>query len=459
MWCGKCYVAHPDDDFYVQVAEDDAGYAWKRRGEDELRFMHGRDGDHLMSPFQCDTCVFRILNGRNPVDRPSDNRLMCFIRRINLDSMWSRETSTVVANAGNLRKGLELLNGLNVDLIGYPPLGPFPLTDTQGYLVALQMLAHSRASGRYGPYTQFETIRKLRGAFSNVYHASASGAGEVTAFGGDDRRYSAVTRCPTQSRWFSRFALGCKKRMGQDVRPDLAMSIGVLHALIEELVILGSEQTSEERMRLIISVIAYSTICFCASLRGHEGFYVDLHGLRLHINKGRCVTGDGKIPHVVVPLLGRFKNEVGERHHLIFLASKTATELEPRRWIEALIRVREAEGRINGPAFVASDGCVEDSSVYQAVIVEALIRVQAKRSDLIGKEIDVSEAYGVSRSFRRGSVTHAGNQKVSESDVTATNRWRTVEMARGTKPSLGMRDHYSEVSQMVATLVRYSAAL
>ncbi len=51
MWCGKCYVAHPDDDFYVQVAEDDAGYAWKRRGEDELRFMHGRDGDHLMSPF------------------------------------------------------------------------------------------------------------------------------------------------------------------------------------------------------------------------------------------------------------------------------------------------------------------------------------------------------------------------------------------------------------------------
>jgi hypothetical protein len=27
--------------------------------------------------------------------------------------------------------------------------------------------------------------------------------------------------------WFLRFALGCKKRMGQDVRPDLAMLIGV----------------------------------------------------------------------------------------------------------------------------------------------------------------------------------------------------------------------------------------
>ncbi len=53
-------------------------------------------------------------------------------------------------------------------------------------------------------------------------------------------------------------------------------------------------------MRLIISVIAYSTICFCAALQGHEGFYVDLLGLRLHINKGRWVEGDGKVPHVVV---------------------------------------------------------------------------------------------------------------------------------------------------------------
>jgi hypothetical protein len=373
--------------------------------------------------------------------------------------MWSRETSTVVANAGNLRKGLELSRSLNIDLVGYPPLGPFPLKDTQGYLVALQMLAHSRAAGRYGPYTQFETIRKLRGAFSNVYHASASGAAEVIAFGGDDRHYSALTQCPTQLRWFSRFSLGCKKRMGQDVRPDLAMLIGVLHALIEELVNLGAKQTSEERMRLIVSVIAYITICFCASLRGHEGFYVDLHGLRSHINKGRCAPGDGQIPHVVVPLLGRFKNEVGERHHLMFLASKTATELEPWRWIESLIGVREAEGRINGPAFAAPDGCVEESSIYEAVMVEGLLRVQAKRGDLIGKEVDVSEAYGVSQSFRRGSVTHAGNQGVSKSDIMTTNRWRTVETARGTKPSLGMRDHYSDVSQMVATLVRYSAAL
>ncbi len=94
------------------------------------------------------------------------------------------------------------------------------------------------------------------------------------------------------------------------------------------------------------------------------------------------------------------------------------------------------------------------------MIVEGLLRVQAKQSKLIGNEVDVSEAHGVtSQSFQRGLVTHAGNQGVSDTDVVATNWWRTIEMARGTKPSLGMRDHYSEESQMVATLVWYSAAL
>lgn len=367
VWCGTCYRAHQDNDFYVQEAEDDAGHVWKCRGEDEARFMHGRDGDHLMTPFQCDVCIFRTLNDRAPTTRPSDIKLMCYIRRINLDSLWGPETSTVQANARTLRKGLELERGLGTLLHGYPELGVFSANDNQGFFVALQMVAHSRSAGRYGPYTQFETIRKLRGAYSNLHHASAAGAGEVVAFGGDDRQYSALTCCPTQSRWFARFTLGCKKRMGQDIRPDLAMSIEVLHALIRELEKLGVAGETLERKRLMVSVLAYVTICFCASLQGHEGFYVDLHGLRTHMHKGRENTS-GTIPHVVIPLLGRFKNEVGERHHLVFLASSTKMGLQPRKWVEALIRVRESEGRFNGPAFVAIDGFVEESRTYEKLL-------------------------------------------------------------------------------------------
>lgn len=385
-----------------------------------------------------------------------DDKLMCFIRRINLDALWSRETSTVLANARGLRTGLELLEGFDVGMTVYPGLGPFPTEDSLGYGVAIQMLEYSLRSGRYANYMQFETIRKLRSCFSNVFHASAIGGGEVMSFGGEEKRFVGLSRCPTQSRWFARFQHGCKKRMGQDVRPDLAISMPVMKEMIRELDQMGREADEPARQNLIISVIAYSTICFCGSLRGHEGFLVDLQGLRMHLNDGKLDMED---PHVVVPLLGRFKNEVGERFHLVLLASTTRSGLEPRAWIEALVRVRESEGRTQGPAFCDHDGNKEKTSVYNDVISEALLRVQARRGDLIPDGVEVLEEYGLSRSFRRGSTTQAGNQGVSAEDIEAVNRWRTVERAKGMRPNLRMRDHYSEVSQMKKKLLRYSAAL
>ena len=350
VWCGGCYKAHPDDTFHVSMPEDEEGFVWTDRADDG-RFQKARDGDHLITIFQCDLCVFRILMLREPVEHNLlDTKLMCYIRRINLDALWSREPSTVSANARGLRTGLELLKGFDSELSVYPSLGPFPSYDTLGYGVAILMLEYSLQSGRYANYMQFETIRKLRSCFSNVYHASATGGGDVTTFGGDEKRFMALTKCPTQSRWFVRFQYGCKKRMGQDVRPDLAMSMPVMKEMLWELEEMGKEnEVDAERQNLLVSVIAYATISYCGLLRGHEGFLVDLHGLRTHLNDGRL---DAEDPHVVVPLLGRFKNEVGERFHLILLASTTRSGLTPRMWLEALVRVQEDEGRIQGPSIL-----------------------------------------------------------------------------------------------------------
>jgi len=441
----------------VNLPEDEDGFVWNDRS-DEGRFRCGRDGDHLITIFQCDYCVFRILNLREPVEHNLvDTKLLCYIRRMNLDALWSRETSTVNANARNLRTGIDLLTGFDSALEVYPGLGPFPSRDTMGYGVALQMLEYSRRAGRYADYMQFETIRKLRSGFSNVYHASAIGGGDVTVLGGDDNRYTALSKCPTQSRWFIRFQYGCKKRMGQDVRPDLAMSIDVMLEMVRELEKMGSDAEGDPiRQNLIVSVIAYSTICYCGSLRGHEGFLVDLHGLRAHLEDGKL---DREDPHVVVPLLGRFKNEVGERFHLVLLASTSRSGLTPRRWVEALVLVRESEGKVQGPAFCDDQGNKAKTSLYNEVILDALLRVQERRKDLIPESVDVLEEYGANRSFRRGSTTQAGNQGVAAEDIEVVNRWRKVERAKGTQPNLKMRDHYSEISQMKKRLLRYSAAL
>ena len=38
---------------------------WRRKWEED-KFMHARDGDHLMTQFECDLCIFRKLKHRSP---------------------------------------------------------------------------------------------------------------------------------------------------------------------------------------------------------------------------------------------------------------------------------------------------------------------------------------------------------------------------------------------------------
>jgi hypothetical protein len=85
--------------------------------------------------------------------------------------------------------------------------------------------------------------------------------------------------------------------------------------------------------------------------------------------------------------------------------------------------------------------------------------IQQEEDNLIPSSVDVYEAYGVSRSFRRGSTTRAQNRKVDEMDIVRNNRWRTEERAKGMQPRLQMMHHYTDVKQSLESLLRYSAAL
>ena len=65
VWCGKCYTPHHTLKFFVENPENEFGAVWEKK-EDMNRFVCGRSGDSLTFPFQCDTCWFRILEGRFP---------------------------------------------------------------------------------------------------------------------------------------------------------------------------------------------------------------------------------------------------------------------------------------------------------------------------------------------------------------------------------------------------------
>ena len=207
---------------------------------------------------------------------------------------------------------------------------------------------------------------------------------------------------------------------------------------------------------MLIMAGAFSAICYCGSFRGHEVFLVDLHGL---IKLNEQVRKKGRSDYVVILLLGRFKGETDERYHITPLAAVTASGIQLKFWVELLRALCRREGRSQGPVFSDSKGKSLKYEVMQRIILNQLQKVQFTHPDVIPETVDIFEEYGISRSFRRSVTTQARNQKVSASDMDAANRWRNTENSQGRKISQPMRDHYAEISQILPTLLRFSAAL
>jgi len=451
VWCGDCYTAPLEPKFHRSLPQDEAGFHWTTN-KDAQRHMSARDGDNLVTPFQCDLCVFRNLMGRNPGAR--DNLLMACIRQANLDALWGREAATVSSTLRAARETVKLLNVVEVPP-PFPALGPHPVQDTSGVSIAIAMLLKSLQPGRYESYQQYETIRKLRAGFTNIFHSSLLGTGSLRSMGGDKVKMSFSNECLTRSVWFERFARGCLSRMGQIVRQDRALSLEVLHQLLENLEQEWASSDAATRGQ-VASLGAFCLIAFCGSFRGPEMFLVDLFGLHKY-GREDLKTSGGKT-YVIVPLLGRFKNELGDQYHLTPMVAESSSELKIRVWIRRLLDASAAEGRTRGPAFVAPRK--EHPYVwYEREILERLHGIQQNWPDLIPEDVQVLEEYGLSRSFRRGATSEARARGIDRDDIDLTNRWRTFEGAKGKRPRMAMRDHYSDIRLLIPALIRFSEGL
>jgi len=435
-WCGSCYVPHHLDHFHINQPQDEEGFSWLADEKDRFRFKQARNGDQFMTPFQCDWCLFRVLTGRVPRSlHRQDDFLLCLLRRCNLDAFWARETSTVAANRRNLDQLIRTWD----DVVGLTPalpaLGPFPDKDVFGVSVAVAMLVKSLQPGKYQNYTQFETLRKLRSAYSNLHHALAQGNSSMMTLGRDTAK-TFLSTCLTHSLWFERFVQGCFRRMGQETHPDLAMSIGVLLALLE---LLENQWVDNPEIRETLTFVgAFCCIAFGGSFRGIEVFLTDLYGLRKYASMD---LREGGLDCVIIPLLERFKNEEGEKYHLTPLAAQTASGIPIGRWVRRLAHLKSQHGQTHGPAFSDRMGNKIDPHWLELEIMDRLHRIQLKSPDLIPRELNVYEEYGISRSFRRGATTQAKNQRVDKGDIDVMNCWRTEESAKGRRGLLQWITH------------------
>jgi hypothetical protein len=266
---------------------------------------------------------------------------------------------------------------------------------------------------------------------------------------------SFTNTCITQSLWFERFSKGCLSRMGQVVKQDRAISLEVMHQLMENLDAEWQGALDRERSA-IASLGVFCLIAFCGSFRGPEMFLVDLFGL-LKYGKTDLRTSGGK-DYVIVPLLGRFKYELGEQYHLTPLIAVTSSGLNIRLWLKRFLEACGREGRCRGPAFVAPSG-EHSYQWFEREILERLRGIQQAHPDLIPEDVQVLDDLGLSRSFRRGATSEARARGIDRDDVDLTNRWRTFEGAKGRRPRMAMRDHYSDIRLPIPALIRFSEGL
>jgi hypothetical protein len=432
---------------------DEGGFEW-RQVEDTLLHTHARDGDHLVTPFQCDLCAFRNLQRHNPIPgSATDDMLLCCIRRVNLDALWGRELSTVSATLRAMGQMVKM--GSRVGLTPtFSPLGSYPVVDSFGFSVAIAMVMKSLEPGKYASHQQFETIRKLRAAYSNAFMASLAGTGSLWTVGGDRAKYF-LTDSPTQSLFFERFSRGCLSRMGQIVKQDWAIPLPVVHALLDTLESdWASAQTLGRRDKELIGMLgAYVVIAFCGSFWGNEVFLADMHGT------AKYLAAVDLPPDTIIPLLGRFKGETGERYHLTPLAALTSSGIQVRSWVKRLVETKVSRGYVRGPLFGDEMGLVVKAKTIEMELMECLQGIKETEPGLIPLDLDVYEDFGISRSFRRGATSTARTRGVDDKYVNLINRWRTFEDAKGQRPTLSMQDHYSDIQIILPELMEFSKAL
>jgi hypothetical protein len=401
--------------------------------------------------------VFRKLRLRNPdPSSNADKLLQACIRRMNLDAFWSRASPTVKGQADNLKRALNF--SAKVGLAGpYIHAGPLPDYDHCGYEVAIQMLLYSRAKGNHSSdYVQFDSIRKFRSAYGNFLRGSPQANKVPISLGDQQGKYQLFSTDPCGSLWFARFMKGLKSRMGQEWRPNYAMSMPLLLAVLAAAWSRAQDAPSDRERERWIVFRAYVIVSYTLSLRGSEGLLLDLDGLRR-------LRGEGGDKYFIIALLGKIKGEHHDLAHLLPCVHTTSSGINVKQAVDDLIEIKEKHGFRDGPAISDISGVVHSVRDINDCLHEILDDLFEDSNYLFPKHVTDKEAlhktYQAFRTFRRTSDTRAHEMNVADKDIDVVNRWKSVEKAKGTRPSRPMRQHYAQLSLLIEPFLRYTKAM
>jgi hypothetical protein len=153
--------------------------------------------------------------------------------------------------------------------------------------------------------------------------------------------------------------------MAQDWRPNKAISVELVILVLELANLRAQEAPSLYDQNRWIVFHAYMTVGYVVSLRGCEGFLLDLLGLNRKFQ-----TGGTK--YVVMALLGKIKGESYDWDHLLPCVPVTSSGFDVWASLTWLIEFKKARGHIAGPAISDTNGHVFSHRVMNEELLELL---------------------------------------------------------------------------------------
>ena len=199
---------------------------------------------------------------------------------------------------------------------------------------------------------------------------------------------------------------------------------------------------------------AYVAIFYVLSLRGSEGFMINLSTINAELKNEQdfCLIG----------LKGKAKGETAERDHIFPCIKMTKSRIDILAWLKMLSLVHAMAGRSGGPAITSWKGNILSTSHLDGLLHYYLIDLHQSKEEFpfeIKSEDDICERFSVFRSLRRASTTRAINQGASQVDIDVMNRWQAVEASKGKGPSRAMRQHCAEVNLLKGPFLCHTGAM
>lgn len=455
MWCGSCYASSNVVEFCCQTSNradqeltvnGERSNLWGHKKPDPLQFHTARDGDHLLTPFQCDLCVFRRVMKRDPdVASHADQLAAAHMRRANLDAFWGRATGTANTNRRIVNRNLDDMAVMGSEGPYFDP-GPTLAHDHSGHETAMGALADARKVGKHSSsHKQHQSSRKVKLAVGNFeklhsHHPLAC----LTLVDEEKGRTTRFHFGGNSSLWYDRFAQGCRARMGEDVCLNLALSTDLWKAFLRKCERRAWESTEFNEGARFVTVGAFSCFSLVSSLRGPEGFMFETSLLNQHreLNNGLAW----------LPIIGKLKGDSKEKTHCLRSVPITGSGINVWRWRDWLVTIHATAGRTSGPAICDGAGHLLTARSVNEVIWDLLEELydegEVKFPMAASCKDDIRELIELDRSFCRSSESRATRMGVSQPDKDIVNRWSKEVKAKGKKPSEALSTHYADQQQL-----------